>query len=123
MPVSAHIAIAVPAARGEAAALVSTAADVWALGVVICEALVAPQACGPSGDCRQHRAASRIFASPFREMISKCLSRKPEDRPDIARLQAWQKGGDLESTPAPRQEAVDTNVAPNAASRPLRLAW
>jgi hypothetical protein len=52
----------------------------------------------------------------FREMISKCLSRNPEDRPDVARLQVWQKGGELEPMPASEQETDATNVAQAEAS-------
>lgn len=52
----------------------------------------------------------------FREMISKCLSRNPEDRPDVARLQAWREGGELEPAPAPEpeQETGVTDGAPAA---------
>ena len=89
----------------------STAADIWALGVVVCEALSRRKPAGLQAIAGSIALPPDI-PSPFREMISKCLSRKPEDRPDIARLQAWQQGGDLDSTPARQEEAVDTDVAP-----------
>ena len=70
----------------------STAGDIWALGVMTCEALSRRR---PAG---LHAMGGSIVLPPdlpptFREMISKCLSRNPEDRPDVARLQAWQEGG------------------------------
>jgi TonB family protein len=98
------------------------AGDVWALGVTICEALSLRKPAGL-------HAVGGSIALPadlpplFRDMISKCLSRKPEDRPDVAKLQAWLKGGQLEPTPAQEQEvAAVTNVAPEAtAPNPIRL--
>jgi TonB family protein len=96
------------------------AGDVWALGVLTCEALSRRR---PAG---LHAIAGSIVLPPdipstFREMISKCLSRKPEGRPDIARLQAWQKGGDMEPMPPspPEPDAVaanDAHKAPSASS-------
>ncbi len=78
----------------------SAAGDVWALGVMTCEALSRRR---PAG---LHAMGGSIVLPPdipptFRGMISKCLSPKPEDRPDVAALQAWQKGGELEPMPAP----------------------
>jgi TonB family protein len=101
----------------------SAQGDVWALGVTTCEALSRRR---PAG---LHAVGGDIVLPPdipssFREMISKCLSRKPEDRPDVARLQAWQNGGELESMPAPASAAVPApeqesgvmNVAQQAAA-------
>jgi TonB family protein len=78
----------------------TAAGDVWSLGVMTCEALSRRR---PAG---LHAVAGSIVLPPdipstFGEMISKCLSRKPEDRPDVARLQAWQKGGELGKAPSP----------------------
>jgi len=93
----------------------STAGDIWALGVVTCEALSQRR---PAG---LHAVGGGIalpadIPPTFSEMISKCLSRKPEDRPDVARLQAWQKGGDLEPASPPEPEATAANVVQAAAS-------
>jgi len=93
----------------------STAGDVWALGVITCEALSQRR---PAG---LHAVGGGIalpadIPPTFSQMISRCLSRKPQDRPDVARLQAWQKGGELEPMPAPEPEASATNVAQAAAS-------
>jgi serine/threonine-protein kinase len=86
----------------------SAAGDVWALGVMTCEALSRRR---PAG---LHAIAGSIVLPPdipatFQEMISKCLSRKPEERPDVARLQAWQKGGELEPMPAAPDAAATTS--------------
>jgi TonB family protein len=85
---------------GPASDVVTAADDVWSLGVMTCEALSRRR---PAG---LHAVAGSIVLPPdipatFSEMISKCLSRKPEDRPDVARLQAWQKGGELGKAPSP----------------------
>jgi TonB family protein len=90
----------------------STAGDIWALGVMICEALTRRR---PAG---LHAMGGGIalppdIPSPFREMISRCLNRNPEDRPDVAKLQALQKGGEPEPTPAPAPEQ-DAGVADDA---------
>jgi TonB family protein len=95
----------------------SAAGDIWALGVVICEALSRRR---PAG---LHAIAGSIALPPnipptFSEMISKCLSRKPEGRPDIAGLQAWRKGMGLKVMPPPEPEQVAgiANVAHEAPS-------
>ncbi len=84
----------------------STTDDVWALGVVTCEALSRRRPAGLQAIAGSIALPPDI-PSTFGEMILKCLSRKPEERPDIASLQAWQKGGELEpvASQAPRQEA------------------
>jgi TonB family protein len=93
----------------------STAGDVWALGVMTCEALSRRR---PAG---LHAIGGSIVLPPeipptFREMISRCLSRKPEDRPDVAQLHAWQKGGELQPMPGPQQEVGVTNDAQTSRS-------
>ena len=122
---SASVAAPSPYQPPEGSGAPSAAGDVWALGVMTCEALSRRR---PAG---LHSMAGSIVLPPdipptFREMISMCLSRKPEDRPDVARLQAWQKGGELEPmsvpgsvpvpSPAPEQESGITGIGPKAAS-------
>lgn len=83
----------------------TTAGDIWALGVMTCEALSRRR---PAG---LHAMGGSIalpadIPPTFAEMISNCLSRKPQGRPDVAKLQAWLKGGQLEPMPAAKQEAA-----------------
>ncbi|MEJ1963810.1 MAG: hypothetical protein WDO56_20500 [Gammaproteobacteria bacterium] len=65
--------------------------DVWALGVTMCEALARRQ---PSGlDSEAGAVVLPPGLSPaFRELIAWCLSRKPQDRPEVSELQAWLRG-------------------------------
>jgi serine/threonine protein kinase len=73
----------------------STAGDIWALGVTLVEALTGGQPSASDG------ADSVVlpcdFPTTFREIVGPCLSRKPGDRPDVARLRAWVRG---EAAPA-----------------------
>jgi len=69
----------------------SAASDIWALGVTVCEALARRQPSGP------HRGVGNIelpsdLHPPFREIVARCLSRNPSDRPKVAELQAWLRG-------------------------------
>src|SRR6185295_15158612 len=60
-----------------------SAGDVWALGVILCEALIRQQLSG------LHDPAGSFSLPPelspgFMELIARCLSRSPADRPTIA---------------------------------------
>lgn len=110
----------------------STAGDIWALGVMTCEALSRRR---PAG---LHAMGGSIvlppdIPSPFREMILKCLSRNPADRPDVARLQAWLKGEALEPAASSNsirmviraelipQDEINESAELKAQWRPMRL--
>ena len=65
----------------------SAAADVWALGVSLFEALSRRP---PSGLGEPRTAALPADFSPaFREVVTRCLSPTPEDRPSVNDLAAW----------------------------------
>src|SRR6185437_10181779 len=70
----------------------------WALGVTLCEALSRQQ---PSG---LHDPAGSFSLPPelspgFMELIARCLSRSPADRPTIAGVEAWMRTGEIPAAP------------------------
>jgi hypothetical protein len=65
----------------------SAAGDVWALGVSLFEALTRRP---PSGLGEPRKAALPADFSPaFHEVVTRCLSQTPEDRPSVHELAAW----------------------------------
>ncbi len=69
----------------------STAGDVWALGLTLCEALTRRQ---PSG---LREGGGKLVLPPdlspaFREVVGRCLSREASDRPNVEQLEAWIRG-------------------------------
>ncbi len=93
----------------------STAGDVWALGVTMCEALTRRQ---PSGLRGTGESAGLPTLSPaFREFVARCVRRSPHDRPDLADLAAWVRGKPLAPPPPPPipdSAALDLLEAPVA---------
>ena len=84
----------------------SSAGDIWALGVTLCEALTRRQ---PSG-LREGRVVLPADLSPaFREVIGRCLSREADDRPTVAELEAWLRG---EPAALARAPAATTALQP-----------
>jgi TonB family protein len=66
----------------------STAGDVWALGVTLYEALTRTTPVRP--DERSHGVIlPSDFPAACADVIRECLSRRADDRPSVARLQAW----------------------------------
>jgi len=86
----------------------STAGDIWALGATLFEALTrrAP------GNPEEAVALPADFPETLRDVVSRCLSPSPHDRPDVAELVAWARG---ES--APSAAAVEI-VQPAAIAAP-----
>jgi len=66
------------------------AADMWALGVTICEALTRRQPLG------LHGAGTPVLpvdlSQMYREVVAWCLSRRPSDRPEVAEFEASLRG-------------------------------
>ena len=77
----------------------STADDIWALGVSLFEALTR---CPPSGlgEPREAIELPAEFSSAFREVVVRCLSPSPQDRPSVTELVAWARGRSAGSAPA-----------------------
>jgi TonB family protein len=99
----------------------SIAGDIWALGVTLSEALTRRQ---PSG---LHDGARGVVLPPdlsptCREIVGWCLSRKADDRPKVAQIEAWVRGqhtGPAAPAAAPekvaREKMAPEKVAPKKA--------
>ena len=74
----------------------STAADIWALGVSLFEALTRRS---PSGS-GEHVSLPADFPPAFRDVVAGCLSPSPQDRPTVTELLAWARGPSPQSAPA-----------------------
>jgi TonB family protein len=84
----------------------SAAGDIWALGVTLCEALTRRQPSGLHGAGEVELPSD--LAGPFREVVAKCLSRNPQDRPQVSQLQSWLRGESLATQPKPRPPQTST---------------
>jgi TonB family protein len=84
----------------------SPAGDIWALGITVCEALTRRLPSGPHGEAGNVELPSDLHP-PFREIVARCLSRNPSNRPGVAEIQAWLRG---EHT----MEAAATSMQPAA---------
>jgi serine/threonine protein kinase len=76
----------------------STASDIWALGVTLFEALTRSP---PSGlDERDGALALPPDFSPaFRDVVARCLCRRPHDRPGITEVEGWIRSQSAGATP------------------------
>ncbi|MGH8290936.1 MAG: serine/threonine protein kinase [Steroidobacteraceae bacterium] len=112
----------------------STADDIWALGVSLFEALTrrAPSGLGESNEAV---ALPADFSEEFRDVVARCLSPSPQERPTVTELMAWAGGRSAGSAPAatlqqaalvPPEPAssrtAPPRVAPEAARRPPSMA-
>lgn len=79
----------------------SPAGDVWALGVSLFEALARRPLSG-RGEAREVSgpALPADFSPAFRDIVSRCLSPSPQDRPSVSELITWAGGPSPVSAPA-----------------------
>ncbi len=77
----------------------STAGDVWALGVSLFEALTRRPPWG-AGEPREAAALPADFSPAFREVVARCLSPSPQDRPSVSELITWARARSSGSAPA-----------------------
>src|SRR5271165_1578196 len=77
----------------------STTSDIWALGVSLFEALTRrpPSGLGESGEAVVLPAD---FSPEFRDVVARCLSPSPQDRPSVSELITWARGRSAGSAPA-----------------------
>jgi TonB family protein len=97
-----------------------TAGDIWGLGVSLFEALTRR-----SPSALEERAGKvalpRDFSPTFRELVAWCLSRRPEDRPNVTEIEDWVRGRSpparARAAPGPGlvQPVVETVAAPGLA--------
>lgn len=69
----------------------STASDIWALGVTLFEALTR----SPPFSVDERDGAFALppdFSPAFREVVARCLCRRPHDRPNVTEIEAWIRG-------------------------------
>jgi TonB family protein len=89
----------------------STAADIWALGVTLFEALTRRAPSG-SGTHRQALTLPGDFSPLFREVVARCLSPRPQDRPTVTELLAWARGGQSQGSEPAATIQLATPEAP-----------
>ena len=77
----------------------STAGDIWALGVSLFEALTRRPPSG-LGEPREAIVLPADFSPAFRDIVARCLSPSPQDRPSVAELVYWTCGRSAGSMPA-----------------------
>lgn len=77
----------------------STADDIWALGVSLFEALARRPPAGLGEDC-EAVVPPADFPLAFCDVVPRCLSPRPQDRPSVTELVAWSSGRSAGSAPA-----------------------
>ena len=104
----------------------STAADIWALGATLFEAL----ARRPPADVSEAGVAVVLpgdFSPAFRDVVTRCLNVSPHDRPSVTELLAWAGGRSVWPEPAattqpppvgPRETKTPAPTPPRTAPPP-----
>jgi TonB family protein len=77
----------------------STAADIRGLGMSLFEALTRHPASG-LGESREAAVLPADFSPKFRDVVTRCLSPHPQDRPSVTELLAWAGRPSAEAAPA-----------------------
>jgi hypothetical protein len=110
----------------------STAGDVWAFGACLFEALTRRAPSG-SGELGAAVALPADFSPAFRNVVARCLTPNPQNRPSATELVAWAGGQAASSAPEATESAtlelppriMRPPAAPEAASpaAPLAQSW
>ena len=98
----------------------STAGDVWALGVTLCQALTQRTPL-QSTERRDLVVLPPDIPPAFNDVLRRCLARNPAQRPSIADLQEWLAKGTLAPAPVVAPAAVVT-LAERAPAAPAATA-
>jgi hypothetical protein len=96
----------------------ATAGDVWALGITLSEALARRPSAAPSGG-RKSPELPADFPPAFREIVTRCLSTQPQDRPSVAEFSAWMVGQKVASTSAANKVASNASIVPASVRAPV----
>jgi hypothetical protein len=101
---------------GESEAEGAVADDVRSLGATLSEALMRTRPAG--GDAAGRVALPETMSASFRDVVTRCSSPDPRDRPTVQSLQAWLRGEPLAmNLPAP-ESAPARGPGPTAAPGP-----
>jgi serine/threonine protein kinase len=92
----------------------STAGDIWALGVCLFEALTRRPPSG-LGEGSEAVALPSDFSPAFRDIVTRCLSPNPQNRPSVTELVAWTRGQPAGSAPDATIERTPEPTPPRAA--------
>jgi TonB family protein len=106
----------------------SPAGDVWALGASLFEALTRRPLAG-RGELREAPVLPADFSPAFRDIVTRCLSTSPQNRPSVSELTTWAGGSAPEPAPvvpppvtvippqaSPPEPPTQQTAAPEAAS-------
>jgi len=97
----------------------STAGDIWALGVTLLEAFTG-RPLSDLGEPREGVTLPADFSPTFRDVVTRCLSPSPRDRPSVTELLAWADGPSAASVPvAPIEPAAAVPPEPVPPRIPL----
>ncbi|MBV8909157.1 MAG: TonB family protein [Gammaproteobacteria bacterium] len=77
----------------------SAAADIQGLGRTLMEALTRRVPAASGGEQNEAVALPEEVSAELRDVVARCLSRRPEDRPDVARLRDWIRGRSTRALP------------------------
>ena len=91
----------------------STAGDIWALGVTLCEALT-QRTPTRAGERRDVVLLPPDLPASFNDILRRCLARNPAQRPSVVDLQGWLKTRSPAAAAA-SVGAVDATTPPAAA--------
>jgi serine/threonine protein kinase len=83
----------------------STPGDIWALGLSLFEALTRRQPAG-LGESREVLLPGD-FSPTFRDVLARCLSPTPQERPNAIELMAWARGASSDSSTTIETEAPE----------------
>ena len=95
----------------------STSGDMWALGVTLCQALT-QRAPSRSGERGESVALPTDFPVAFIDIVRRCLSRNPAQRPSVADFQEWLKRGSTVPDAATPPPAAGAATAAAAVAKP-----
>jgi TonB family protein len=98
----------------------STSGDMWALGVTLCQALT-QRAPARSGERGESVALPTDFPVAFIDIVRRCLSRNPAQRPSVANFGEWLKRGSLEPAPVASPPPAEVAAKPVVNDGPTRL--
>lgn len=101
----------------------SPAGDVWALGISLCEALTRRPP--PIGEHSPRVSLPPEIAPALHELVTRCASRRPQDRPGLPELKAWLRGPEPEppGRPGPAEpQAPKLQLAESERAAPEPMA-